>query len=313
MSAHLASSLFAALPSAATSAYCHLRAPLSDEATHCRRYCETLWAVFHPYADFVQDFPIHTHQHFWEMYVANVLLAGGHTLIAPKPGPDFGIELNGQRIWIEAVAATAGDPGKPDSVLEPKPGPDGIISGYVPQDAIVLRCTTAIHAKFPTQYVKHLQKRLIAADDAYVISLNHAEAYYWVEVGTPPFVLRAVLGLGAHFVTIDREQGTITGQGIQYRGAIPKSSGALVDTNLFLSPDSAPISAIIGSVTNISMPANLQQAQHRFGEDFRLIHNPHARNPLPQGVLARGEEVRVTLKGDSFEVAGRPFPDAAPP
>lgn len=127
-------------------------------------------------------------------------------------------------------------------------------------------------------------------------------------VGTPPFVLRAVLGLGAHFVTIDREQGKITGQGIQYRGNIPKSSGALVDTNLFLSPESAPVSAIIGSVTNISTPVNLQQVQHQLGEDFRLIRNPHARSPLPQGVLPRGEEVSVTLKGDSFEVFGRCLP-----
>lgn len=93
------------------------------------------------------------------MYVGNALLDAGHNLIAPKPGPDFGIELNGQRIWIEAVAATAGDPCKPDSVVQPKPGPDGLISGYVPQDQIVLRCTTAIHSKFPTQYRRHFQKK----------------------------------------------------------------------------------------------------------------------------------------------------------
>jgi len=50
-------------------------------------------------------------------------------------------------------------------------------------------------------------------------------------VGTPLFVLRAVLGLGAHFVTLDRDTVGITGAGIQYRGGVPKSSGALVDTN----------------------------------------------------------------------------------
>lgn len=70
---------------------------------------------------------------------------------------------------------------------------------------------------------------------------------------------RRVLGLDAHFVTLDRQSARITGSGIQYRGSIPKSSGALVDTNLFLSPESAPVSAVIGSVTNIGTPVNLQQ------------------------------------------------------
>ena len=304
--------LFETLPAVATGEYRNLRTPPSDKAARCREYCDRLWAGFHPYADadFVQDFPVHTHQRFWEMYLGNVLLdAGHHQLIAPKPGPDFGIELNGQRIWIEAVTATPGDPGKPDSVAQPAPGPGGIISGYVPQDQIVLRCSTAIHAKFPTQYNKHLQKGLIAPQDAYIIALNHSAAYYWVEVGTPPFVLRAVLGLGAHFVTLDRQSARITGSGIQYRGSIPKSSGALVDTNLFLSPESAPVSAVIGSVTSIGTPVNLQQGQHHdFGEDFRLIHNPHASNPLPQGVVVRGEEVRVKLYDDRFEVSGRQLP-----
>ena len=82
-----------------------------------------------------------------------------------------------------------------------------------------------------------------------------------------------------------------------------------MDTNLFLSPESAPVSAVIGSVTSIGTPVNLQQGQHHdFGEDFRLIHNPHASNPLPQGVVVRGEEVRVKLYDDRFEVSGRQLP-----
>jgi hypothetical protein len=312
MSAQQPPRLFDALPADATPAYRNLKTPPSQHAARCREYCDALWAAFYPYADvdFVQDFPVHTHARFWEMYLGNALLdAGHHQLIAPKPGPDSGIELNGQRVWIEAVAATPGDAGKPDSVAPLVPGPDGFISGYVPQDQIVLRCSTAIHAKFPTQYDKHLKKGLIAPQDAYVIALNHSAAYDWVEVGEPPFALRAVLGLGAHFVTLDRETGNITGTGIQYRGSIPKSSGALVDTNLFLSPQSAPVSAIIASVTNIGTPVNLQQGQHhQLGEDFHLVHNPHARNPLPQGFLMRGEEVRVSLGDGRFEVSGRLLP-----
>jgi hypothetical protein len=144
---------------------------------------------------------------------------------------------------------------------------------------------------------------LIRPDDCYVIALNHADTYHFVDVGTPSYVLRAVLGLGSHFVTIDRNTGKIAGQGVQYRGSISKSTGASVETRLFLSPESAPVSAVIGSVATIGTPVHL--GEHKFGQDFMLIHSPVAQNPLPGGLLVRGQEVRVSLRNSEFEVSGR--------
>lgn len=174
---------------------------------------------------------------------------------------------------------------------------------YVPQDKIVLRCTSAISAKFPTQYQRHVHMGVVGSEDCYIVAVNHAETYHYAEVGEPPYILRAVLGLGSHFVTIDRDTGELTGQGVQYRGSIPKATGASVETRLFLSSASAPVSAIIGSVTNIGTPLHL--GQHRMGQDFRLVHNPFATNPLPTGLLVRGEKVRVSLHENQFEVSGR--------
>src|SRR5437016_1570080 len=167
------SSLFEALPSGASQAYRNLREPPSENALKCRAYIDSLWNQFRPYADihFSQDFAVHTHQRFWEMYLAVALLDAGHTIIAPKPGPDFGLTLAGRRIWVEAVAATPGAPGKPDSVPQLEPQEGKITSGYVPQDKIVLRCTSAIAAKFPTQFLKHVELGIIGADDCYVIAV----------------------------------------------------------------------------------------------------------------------------------------------
>jgi hypothetical protein len=304
----VASTLFEVLPSGASRAYKNLRDPPSENAAKCRAYCDSLWDRFRPYADahFPQDFAVHTHQRFWEMYLSATLLDAGHMIIAPKPGPDFGLMQYGRRIWIEAVAATPGALGKPDSVPQLEPQEGKMTSGYVPQDKIVLRCTSAIAAKFPTQYKKHLELGLIHPDDCYVIAVNHAETYHFVDVGTPPYMLRAVLGLGSHFVTIDRTSGEIASQGVQYRGSISKATGTLVETRLFLSSQSAPVSAVIGSVTTIGTPVHL--GQHNMGQDFLLIHNPTARNALPEEFLIRGQEVRVSVGEREFEVSGRELP-----
>jgi hypothetical protein len=305
MSARGVGNLFDTLPAAASNGYKNLRLPPSDNAAKCRTYIDSLWKRFRPYADphFPQDFAVHTHQRFWEMYVGVSLLDTGHAVVAPKPGPDFGVTLAGRRIWIEAVAATPGEPGKPDSVAQIEPQDGRITSGYVPQDGIVLRCTSAIAAKFPAQFQRHLELGIISPDDCYVIAVNHAEVYHFVDVGTPPYILRAVLGLGSHFVTIDRNTREISGHGVQYRGSVHKTTGVAVETSLFLSRQSAPVSAVIGSVTTIGTPVHL--GQHEMGQDFRLIHNPMARNAVPEGLLRRGQDVRVAVGEHEFTVSGR--------
>jgi hypothetical protein len=299
--------LFAQLPTAACQGYRNLRDPPSGNAAMCREYCEHLWSRFYPYADdgFVEDFAVHLHQRFWEMYVGATLLDAGHQITAPKPGPDFRLQLADRTVWIEAVAATPGKPGQPDSVPRYEPR-EGVIEGhYVPHDRIVLRCTAAIAAKFPAQYERHARMGLLGPTDCYVVAVNHAEAYHWAEVGMPPYMLRAVLGLGAPFVTFDRTSRQLSGGGIEYRGRVNKTNGSAVETSLFLSEDSSPVTAVIGSVTTIGTPVHLQQAEHHLGQDFLLVRNPLSRTPLPEGLLRRGEEVTVILRDNEFSVSGR--------
>lgn len=300
------SDLFNELPAAASAGYRNLREARSENSQLCRMYCEYLWERFRGYADkgFAQDFAVHLHQRFWEMYLAVTLLDAGHTITAPKPGPDFGIIHNGKRVWIEAVAATAGALGKLDSVprYEPK---EGEIGPDVPQDQIVLRCTAAINAKFPKQYRQHVELGIIGPDDCYIVAVNHAEAYHWAEVGTPPFILRAVLGIGSLCVTIDNKTLEVIRKGVLYQGSIPKSSGALVDTALFLSSESEPLSAVIGSVTTIGTPVHLQQAEHAMGQDFLLVRNPMARNPIPSDLLVRGQNISVSVADNEYQVSGQ--------
>ena len=293
--------LFERRSSDATQAYRNLRDPPSEKAANCRTWVDSLWNQFHPYADehFIQEFSLHTHQRFWEMYVAVTLLDAGHAIDAPKPGPDFSLTLAGRKIWVEAVAPTPGEPGKPDSVPQLEPQQGEITSGYFPQDRIVLRCASAIAEKLKAQQ-EYMGCGIISPDDCYIIAVNYADTYPRCDVGTPPCMLRAVLGLGSHFVTIDRNTGKIIDRGVQYRGNLLKATGALVDTGLFLSLGSAPLSAVIGSVATI---APVYGCRYQMGQDFMLIHNPLARNAPPTGLLNRGEEVQVLLREDEFEVS----------
>jgi hypothetical protein len=208
-----------------------------------------------------------------------------------------------EKIWIEAVAATPGEEGRPDSVPRYEPVRGEVVVRTVPQEQIVLRCTTAISSKFPHQYQRHVELGIIAPDDCYIVAINHAQADYHADVGTPPYILRATLGLGSLYAAFDRVTGAVTDEGVLHRGSIAKASGANVDTTLFLNEGSAAVSAIIGSVTSVNAPADMQQFQHQMGQDFRLVINPMARNPVPDGLLIRGQRVHTVISDDQYQVS----------
>jgi hypothetical protein len=50
---------------------------------------------------------------YWEMYLTMALIDLGFDVLCPKPGPDVGIEVDGQRIWFEATSPSRGADGAP--------------------------------------------------------------------------------------------------------------------------------------------------------------------------------------------------------
>ena len=291
----------------------------SENIRRCRDYCEQLWSLFYPYADaeFKTEFPVRLHQRFWEMYLTVTLLDAGHEVCAPKPGPDIGIKHQGKRIWIEAVATTPGEPGKPDSVPQTNPKTDERFKvSKPPQEQIVLRLTTAISGKFSlcserqnnkhkSQYQRHLEDKIISPEDCYIVAVNYAKVWDYSDEGTPPYLLQALLGLGSPFVDMNRETGKITREGISYRGSIPKWNKNKVETNLFWNEKSKLLSAVIGSVSHTGNAVNSTKPT-LYGQDFMLVHNPMAQNPLPSGLLIRGrsvQQVSVDRDRDIFQVS----------
>src|SRR3990170_8167456 len=75
-------------------------------------YVEFLWRAYAPYADkhFLSDAVTHSQERFWEMYLGVSFLANGHCIDrGGNEGPEFFISTTRKKVWIEAIAPSAGE------------------------------------------------------------------------------------------------------------------------------------------------------------------------------------------------------------
>lgn len=177
---------------------------------------ERCWSVYEKFADkhFLHEMATSEtklHQRFWEMYLGAVLLDGGLSLSRTNGrGPDFGVDHDTGRIWIEAAAPEKGDAGRPDSVPEPLaellqfdangiPRPlDG--PGYTPDErTIKLRYLGTIKEK-SEKFESYLAHNIVSRDEKLVLAINSAN----IRVDQPspliPVIARACFGLGKLFI-----------------------------------------------------------------------------------------------------------------
>jgi hypothetical protein len=186
-------------------AYVNLRDLKNEWTEPAREFA--LWERFCGFADphFLTEVRRDFHARFWEMYLTCALQEyanqQGAVLSCPKPGPDILLERDGNRVWVEAVVATNGLPGRPDSVVEPNP--DG--SGKIPEEKLVLRYANAISEKY-RKYRGYLRDGIIHKNDAFVIAINGAAlSYKWTQAASDaPRFLKAVYPLGAYQLLLDR-------------------------------------------------------------------------------------------------------------
>lgn len=251
-----------------------------------KSFIEDLWRIYQPYADinFRTAIASQFHQHFWEMYLCCSLLKLGFN-ISPssgkRGGPDICIKYNSNNIWVEAVTATGGagiDAMSEIDINEP------ISAFYVPEDRIILRLTNAIETKFK-KYLKYLSDGIIRISDPYIIAINgRGIPLAYLTDDDHEYILKTVFPIGEYCAIVDIETLEIKKAGFQYRQSIKKVCGAPVSTDIFLDNKYDGISALLFSWVNpVNKPLNL-------GDDFILIHNPLAKNPLSLGYIKIGTE-----------------------
>lgn len=230
--------------------------------------------------NFEQQLDQDPHALLWEMMVATILKSEGYQPTRSiNGGPDFVVERDGKRIFVEARCPGPGDEGKPDTVPPIVYG--ARIAQDIPEAQIVLRIRGALKDK-KEQYDQYLRDGKISEGDICVIAICSSKidraAGLW-----PPTIMRATHGLGNPYVLFDQGEGVV-GEGIESRASILKANGP-VDTTFFLSRDNSLISAVLYSDCSFfSLEFDL------FGASM-LIHNPKAHVPLHPGFLERIPEI----------------------
>lgn len=230
--------------------------------------------------NFEQQLNQDPHALLWEMMVVTILKSEGYQPTRSiDGGPDFVVERDGKKIFVEARCPGPGDEGKPDTVPPIVYG--ARIAQDIPEAQIVLRIRGALRDK-KKQYDQYLRDGKISEGDICVIAICSSKivgaAGLW-----PPAIMRATHGLGNPFVIFGRGKGAV-GEGIESRASIPKANGP-VDTTFFLSRDNSLTSAVLYSDSSFfSLEFDL------FGASM-LIHNPKAHAPLHSGFLERIAEI----------------------
>jgi len=245
-----------------------------------------MWRDFYDLADpqFCERFPLEFHQRWFEMYLGVSLRRAGLNISAPKPGPDFRVEVEGSPIYIEAVAPTGGNPFHADVVGEPVYHEiDGTPRALqIPYTKITLRIADVFRRKADV-FDEYRHKGYVSAGDPCIVAINlHDIPHAWPDA--EEYWFRAFYGVGDMFIWVDRT-GHATTTGREHRKLLTRASGAKEDVAPLLNTDRAGISGVLGSVADVGNVPN------PVGDDLLLMPHAAAHSPYPQGLIKRGTEL----------------------
>ena len=218
------------------------------------------------------------------MYVGCELLADGRQLLtaAQRQGaaglPDLCVVDGPRRIWIEAIAPTAGQPG-PNQVVGPVPINQGGGLAAAPVQQAKLRMTNALWVKGDVVQ-SYLNQGIIHPDDVRVVAISAGRFGLYVSED-PPLIINSVFPIGDEFFVLNAA-GEVVDHGFHPSFWIPKH-GAVepVAQTAFLTNAYAHVSGIIWS------RAGLQSLGEK---PTTFVHNPMASVPMPTDWTAWDKE-----------------------
>lgn len=230
---------------------------------------------------FEQGLDMDPHARLWEMMLAKILKSEGYEPTSSKRGPDFVVEKEGKKIFVEAVCPGTGAERNPNSVPPMVYGAS--IAQDVPVPQIVLRLCNALDEK-KRKYVQYLEQAIVSRDDICIIAINSSKIGARASGLWSPVIMRATHGLGDPFVTFARGEEATT-KGILSCTSIPKVGGQEIATTFLLAEENSLISAVLYSdCSYFSLGYDL------FKESI-FIHNPKAQVSLRPGFLQRIPEI----------------------
>ena len=291
-------SLFAKKPNEKTCrTYNNLWCANNKETKAGRKHCEDLWKEFCAHglndSNFLTEFRLHTHQRWFEMYLAVSLKGVGLNVKRPpnserEGGPDFLIKNGKRKIWVEAVCSGPGEEGKLDSVpkLQYKSGEQVPARYILPQDQIVLRLHSSLTEK-GKKYEDYLEKEIVKQDDVLVVAINiHDVPRAWHQM--EPLMMKAlyaVRNLGIKARDFNSEEDPVVY--CEQRSLIQKTADEKFHVQPFIDGSMQHIAAVLGSSSDMcNLPCG------RFGDDFILFPNltPVPKTKWVEGSIKLGTE-----------------------
>ncbi|HWX26607.1 MAG TPA: hypothetical protein VNZ53_04105 [Steroidobacteraceae bacterium] len=233
-----------------------------------------------------KDNGIEFQQRYWEMFLAQHLKQAGHRIARKKSGPDFWFEVDGKKIWIEAVAPER------SADIDAHYRAELLNSGgWFHADPFHLRWTQAIREKV-NKYSEYLKKGIVDKTDVCIVALNAGLLGSLGMVGKSdyPALVDVVFGAGAEYAVVDRASMKIVDQGYQREPVIMKGKSP-VAKHFFLEADTRHVSAILASGVSPEVWTPIIAA-----------YNPHAPNSLPPGNLGAQFEYYAEECGDHYVV-----------
>ena len=247
--------------------------PASEER---RALFEALWAEYVPFApkNYLKNLQIAFHQRWWEMYLTVALVRLGFA-VQPNPAdvfPDVHLVVDGARVFVEAVAPTAGT--RSDRV--PDPVHQGVIA--FPERECLLRLTQALTDK-AGDFRKNLRDGVVPSDACRIIALSASGLNQFGSMldGTHPALLSVLAGAGPLELTIG---GTAPPRSSR-REFLTRDSGKTVPAALFDDPEFSIVSGVLYS------SVDLWNAPQDARTTLSLFANPMASVPVPAAFQKR--------------------------
>jgi hypothetical protein len=247
--------------------------PASEER---RAFFDAQWAEYARFAPkrFLESLQIEFHQRWWEMYLTVALVRLGFAVEtnAADAGPDVTLEVDGARVFVEAVAPKAGT--KSDAV--PEPMHHGVVD--FPERECLLRLTQALRAK-EGAFRTYVREGIVPVDGCRIVALSASDLNQFGSMldGTHPAPLSVLAGAGPLVLTIG---GTAPPRSSR-REVLMRDSGSRVPAALFDDPEFSIVSGVSYS------SVDLWNAPLDGRTTLSLFVNPLASVPVPAAVQKR--------------------------
>lgn len=244
--------------------------------------------------DFCEKFPRETNRRYWELYLAH-FLSHQFTLKPPKkkknnPGPDFCFQHEGKTIWVEAVAPTSGK-------KEENRVPDVIYDNRArkrPKEKIILRYQASLRDK-AKEFEDDRNNGIVKDDDIQIIAVSDADLPRWSMGDTVPYILHALFPIGDYRIEINRNSGHSVGEGYGYQEERLNANNKFI--RYFFQESNELISGVLYHASHMG-DLVWDEWEGISKNQLYFIHNPFAKNPLPQGLFKCGHEYTANYDGD---------------